>query len=54
MEPHTKKLQIGNALVRAMPMKMLIAVVVERLKKNPKDLLCSNASCARCNEISKI
>lgn len=54
MQPHTKKLQVGNALVQAVPMKMLIFAVVERLKKNPKDLLCSNQSCARCNEIRKM
>lgn len=54
MEPHTRKMQIGDALVRAMPMRMLIAVTVNRLQKNPKDLLCSNASCARCNEIRKL
>ncbi len=54
MQPHTKKLQVGDALVQAVPLKTLIAVVVERLKQNPKDLLCSNSSCARCNEIRKV
>lgn len=53
MQPHTKKFQIGEATVQAVPMKILIATVVERLKKNPKDLLCSNPSCLRCNEIRK-
>ena len=54
MEAHTKKLEIGNALVRAMPIKALLTVVTERLTKNPKDLLCSDLSCARCNEIRKL
>jgi aminoglycoside 3-N-acetyltransferase len=53
LQPHTKKLQIGNALVQAIPLKALISVVVERLKQNPKDLLCSNPSCLRCNELRK-
>ena len=53
MQPHTKELQIGNALVRAMPIRALVAAVVQRLKNNPKDLLCSDLSCARCNEIRK-
>ena len=53
MLPHTKKLQVGNALVQAMPMKALLSAVMERLKKNPKDLLCSDISCARCNEIRR-
>jgi aminoglycoside 3-N-acetyltransferase len=53
MQPYTKKLQVGNALVQAMPMKALLSAVMERLKKNPKDLLCSDLSCARCNEIRR-
>jgi aminoglycoside 3-N-acetyltransferase len=53
LQPHTKKLQIGNALVQAVPMKALVAAVAARLKQNPKDLLCSNLSCMRCNEIRK-
>ena len=54
MQPYTKKLQIGNALVQAIPMKALLDVVQERLKKNPKDLLCADISCPRCNEIRKM
>lgn len=53
LQPHTKKLQVGNALIQAVPMKALVAVVLERLKNNPKDLLCSDISCTRCNEIRK-
>jgi aminoglycoside 3-N-acetyltransferase len=54
MQSHTKTLQIGNALVQAVPMRVLISVVLERLKKNPKDLLCTDLSCTRCNEIGKM
>ncbi len=54
MEPHTRKVQVGNALVQAMPMKPLIEVVLERLKKNPKDLLCGELACPRCNEIRRM
>lgn len=54
MQPHIKKLQVGNALVQAMPMKALVDVVQQRLQKNPKDLLCGDISCARCNEIRKM
>ena len=54
MQPYTKKLQIGNALVQAVPMKALVSAVVERIKNNPKDLLCSDLSCARCNEIRRM
>ena len=54
MEPYTKKLQLGNALVQAMPIKPLVAAVQARLAKNPKDLLCGDISCPRCNEIRRI
>lgn len=54
MQPHTKKLQVGNALVQAVPMQALLLAVMERLKSNPKDLLCSDLSCSRCNEIRKM
>ncbi len=54
MQPHTRKLQIGEALVQAMPMKMLISAVVARLEQHPKDLLCADLACARCNEIRKL
>lgn len=54
MEPHTRTIQVGNALVQAMPMKPLVEVVLERLRKNPKDLLCAELSCPRCNEIRRM
>ena len=54
MEPHTRKIQVGNALVQAMPMKPLIEAVLERLRKNPKDLLCGELACPRCNEIRRM
>jgi aminoglycoside 3-N-acetyltransferase len=54
MESYTRKVQVGNALVQAIPMKPLIEVVMERLKKNPKDLLCGELSCPRCNEIRRM
>lgn len=54
LQPYTKKLQVGNALVQAVPMKPIMDVVAQRLSKNPKDLLCSDLSCMRCNEIRKM
>lgn len=54
MAPYIKKLQVGNALVQAMPIKKLVEVVQARLEKNPKDLLCSELACPRCNEIRKM
>jgi len=53
LQAYTRKLQVGNALVQAIPLKELIAAVIERIKKDPYALLCSNPGCARCNELKK-
>jgi aminoglycoside 3-N-acetyltransferase len=51
MEKFTRQVQIGNALVKAMPIKMLFKVVVTRIKKDPLALLCQQEDCERCNAI---
>jgi aminoglycoside 3-N-acetyltransferase len=54
VQQYTRKKQIGNALVQAVPIKELLAAVAARLQRNPKDLLCNDISCARCNETRKM
>jgi aminoglycoside 3-N-acetyltransferase len=51
MERYTRKAKIGEALVQAVPMKMLFRVVTARLKQNPLALLCQAEDCERCREI---
>ena len=46
-----KKIQVGAALVQAIPLRMVFSAVVTRLNDNKKDLLCRDVSCKRCNEI---
>jgi aminoglycoside 3-N-acetyltransferase len=53
MERHTRRVKIGNALIKAVPLKMLFEVVVSRLKKDPLSLLCQQEECERCGEIRK-
>jgi hypothetical protein len=53
MEKFTRKVQIGDALVQAMPLKMLFKVVVTKIKKDPLALLCQQEECERCREIRK-
>lgn len=53
MEPHARRVKIGDALVQAVPLKMLFAVVVTQLKKDPLALLCQQEDCERCGEIRK-
>jgi aminoglycoside 3-N-acetyltransferase len=54
VEPFMKKIQVGEALVQAVPMRSLIEAVYKCLKRNPKDLLCGDISCERCNEVRKM
>jgi aminoglycoside 3-N-acetyltransferase len=51
LERYTRQVQIGEALVQAVPLKMLTKVVVAVIKKDPLALLCQQADCERCGEI---
>ncbi len=47
----TKTYQVGDATIQVLPVQGLVEAVVQRLKKNPKDLLCNDLTCERCNAI---
>ena len=51
MERFTRQVQIGRALVQAVPISMLFKVVIARIKKDPLALLCQQEDCERCNQI---
>jgi aminoglycoside 3-N-acetyltransferase len=51
MEKFTRRVQIGGALVQAMPLKMLFKVVVARIKQDPLALLCQQDDCERCDTV---
>jgi len=51
IEKFTRQLQIGDALVQAVPLKMLFKMVLMRIKKDPLALLCQQEDCERCNAI---
>jgi aminoglycoside 3-N-acetyltransferase len=53
MERHTRRVKIGDALVQAVPLKMLFQVVVAQIKKDPLALLCQQEDCERCVEIRR-
>jgi aminoglycoside 3-N-acetyltransferase len=53
MEKFTRHVQIGGALVQAVPLMMLFKVVVGRIKKDPLALLCQQEDCERCGKIRK-
>ncbi len=54
MDKFTRKVQIGEALVQAMPLSMLFKVVTGWIKRNPLALLCQQADCERCNQIRNL
>ncbi len=53
LEKFTRKVQIGDSLVQALPLKMLFRVVVARIKNDPLAFLCQQIDCERCGEIRK-
>jgi aminoglycoside 3-N-acetyltransferase len=54
MDKFTRKVQIGEARVQALPLSMLFKVVIARIKKDPLALLCEQEDCERCNQIRKL
>jgi len=51
VEKYTRQVKIGNAVVRAVPLKMLFRAVITQIKQNPLALLCQQENCERCNEL---
>jgi aminoglycoside 3-N-acetyltransferase len=51
LEWFTQKLQVGPALVQAVPLKSLLAVVQELIAEDPLALLCDRKDCERCNAV---
>ncbi len=51
VERYTRQAKIGNAVVRAVPLKMLFRAVIAQIKQNPLALLCQQENCERCNEL---
>ena len=51
VERYTRQAKIGNAVVRAVPLKMLFRAVITQIKQNPLALLCQQENCERCNEL---
>ena len=55
ISPHlawfTQKVQVGSALVQAIPLKSLVDVVQELIVEDPLALLCDRENCQRCNTL---
>ncbi|MEW6092559.1 MAG: AAC(3) family N-acetyltransferase [Chloroflexota bacterium] len=51
LEQFTRKAQVGEAQVQAVPLAMLFKAVFTSIKRNRQALLCSQTDCERCGEI---
>ena len=51
MDPFAKKVQIGDALVQAMPMMELVETTRQLIQADPMALLCNRTDCQSCNTI---
>jgi len=51
MDPFSKKVQIGNALVQAMPLRELVETTRQLIQADPSALLCGRTDCQSCNTI---
>jgi aminoglycoside 3-N-acetyltransferase len=49
----TKTVTVGNAVVKAVPLRALMVRVIEMIKKDKYALLCNRSDCERCAEVRK-
>jgi len=47
----TRKIQVGNAIVQAVPLRVLFSKAMQIIKENPLALLCEREDCERCNAV---
>lgn len=51
MEPFTRTIMVGNALVQAMPVPELVETTRQLVEVDPLALLCDRPDCPRCNAV---
>jgi aminoglycoside 3-N-acetyltransferase len=53
LDPFTKKVQVGGALIQAIPVPELVDTTRQLLQADPTALLCSRTDCQSCNAIRR-
>jgi aminoglycoside 3-N-acetyltransferase len=48
IQPDTRRVELGQAFIQAVPLKRLFEVVQRMIKKDPLALLCDRTECERC------
>ena len=51
IQPDTRRVDMGDAFIQAVPLKRLFDAVQERIKNDPLALLCEREDCERCNAV---
>ncbi|HXF85066.1 MAG TPA: AAC(3) family N-acetyltransferase [Anaerolineales bacterium] len=52
IEPHTLRVEMeGGAFIQAAPLKIVLSIVQDMIKKDPLALLCQREDCERCNAV---
>jgi aminoglycoside 3-N-acetyltransferase len=51
IRPDTRRVERGEAFIQAVPLRRLVRIVQELIKKDPLALLCHRTDCERCNAV---
>jgi aminoglycoside 3-N-acetyltransferase len=54
IQPATRRVDLEEAFIQAVPLKKLFEVVQELIKKDPLALLCHRTDCERCNTVRSL
>jgi len=54
IKPDTRRVDVGNVFVQAVPLKRLLHAVDELIKKDPLALLCQRLDCERCVAVKRM
>lgn len=51
IRPDTRRVELGDAFIQAIPLRRLLEAVQELIKLDPLALLCQRTDCERCNAV---
>ena len=51
IKPDTRRVELGEAFIQAVPLKRLFEAVQELIRNDPLALLCQRTDCERCNAV---
>lgn len=51
LDTSTRRVELGDAFIQAVPLKVVFEIVQELIKKDPLALLCQRTDCERCNAV---